>query len=330
MEVMKGPFGEELIFKNKGIKSFLLKKNHFFFIDSYFKKNPAFKKAENILFLKSGESLKTLKSLELHTNWLLKNKANKSSTIVAIGGGSVGDSIGFLASVYLRGVPLVQVPTTWLAAVDSSVGGKTALNFEAYKNQIGTVYAPQKVYFFSELIKTSSIKDSEGEILKTLLLNINKPWANKILNNWSKEKITIKDISYFVRYKKDTVKKDINDTSNIRAVLNLGHTVGHALELVEGLSHSDAVKKGLLFSLNWSVRKKLILESRAESFKEILSESLPEISEDKLRTLISKDKKTMSPGKVNFIFPTDKGPLVKEASISDLVREYKRQVQSGF
>ncbi len=329
METLKGPFGENLIFKKQGLQALLKKKNHFFFFDELFKKRFDFSKNENVFFVKPGEDLKTLQAVERHVSWLLEKKANKTATLVAVGGGSVGDSIGFLASVYLRGVRLVHVPTTWLAAVDSSIGGKTALNFNSYKNQIGSVYAPSAILFFEELISTSKIEDSEGEILKTLLLNINAKWAKLILNSWEEKKISFNDLHSFVSYKAKIVKKDPFDDKGVRAILNLGHTLGHALELSEKLSHSDAVKKGLAFSLEWSFKKKMISEKNRDKFKSLLTETgLPNISPQNLRLLILRDKKSLEGGgKLNFIFPTDKGPLVKVVSISSLVLEYQRQVK---
>ncbi|MGH1468547.1 MAG: 3-dehydroquinate synthase [Bdellovibrionales bacterium] len=328
MEVIKGPFGEEIIFKNHGLKTLLKKKNHYFFVDSFFKESSILKGAKNVLFLKAGEKLKTFEGLNKNAKWLTDHGATKGSTVVAVGGGSIGDSVGFLASVYLRGVDFIQVPTTWLAAVDSAVGGKTALNFNGYKNQIGTVYGPKEIYFFSDLLKTSKVEDSEGEIIKTLVLNINRPWAKKSLQEWDDKKIIFKDLKQFVSYKAAVVKKDINDQKGIRAVLNLGHTVGHALELTFDLSHSEAVKVGLLFAAGWSYKKKYLTLEVFTLMENALKVSLLEVKSSFLIDAISKDKKS-SKDRVDFIFPTLEGPVVKKVKIENLVDEYQRQVYIG-
>ncbi len=329
MEIMNGPFGEHLFFKKSGIKSLLKKKDYYFFVDDFFKSHEAFKSTQNVCFLKAGEKLKDFKSLDLSVKWLVDNGVTKNATIVAVGGGSIGDSIGFLASIYLRGVNFIQVPTTWLAAVDSAVGGKTALNYKGYKNQIGTVYAPKEIYFFNDLLSTSRIEDSEGEIIKTLLLNFNKAWAKRILQNWSNEKISFRYLQKFVLYKTAIVKKDKDDTNGIRAVLNLGHTVGHALELKFKLSHSDAVKKGLLFAVRWSYKKKHLSLEALKLVESVLGESLPEIDRVDLISAVAKDKKS-SGERVKFIFSGLKGPIVKAVKVSDLADEYQRQVTSEF
>ncbi len=322
-----GPFREKIYFKEKIIKSLFKKKNYYFFIDSFFKSHKIFKNCENVMFLKSEEGIKSLVTFNKLMEWLLKNRANKSSTFVAIGGGSIGDSIGFLASVYLRGVEFIQVPTTWLAAIDSSIGGKTALNYGGYKNQIGTIYPPKEIYFFLELLNTAKIKDSEGEIIKTLFLNVNKIWSKKILSKWSKDKINFKDLPLFISYKTSIVKKDVRDIKDIRAVLNLGHTIGHVLELMCGFSHSDAVKKGLLFSIRWSYKRKYLSLRNMNCFLNLLDHKLPRVSDEKLFKALLKDKKSKG-NIVNFIFLRNNGPFLKKVKIFDLIKEYKRQIEN--
>lgn len=329
MEV-RGPFGESVYFKEKGIKSLLKKKDHYFFVDSFFKKHPDFLEYKgNVLFVEAGEKLKTLDAFEKHISWLHLKGASKSSTVVAVGGGSVGDSIGFLASSYLRGVPLIHVPTTWLAAVDSSVGGKTALNFNAFKNQVGTVYAPKEILFFKNLIESSDVKDSEGEIFKTLILNLNKRWAKDITSSQTPNLIYFSDLVDFVNYKTKIVKKDPKDVKGVRAVLNLGHSLGHAFELKFKLSHSDAVLEGLRFAVYWSLQKKYLSKKAFERISGLLVGELPLISSTELKAFLEKDKKS-SNDDINFIFISDKGPLVKKVSIDSMVKEYERQLKSEF
>ncbi len=322
MEV-KGPFGEAVVFKKSFPKSLFKKSDHYFFIDSVFRKNDLFKNNKNILFVKAGERFKTILNFQKNLQFLQEKKASRKATLVAIGGGSVGDAIGFLASVYLRGVNLVHVPTTWLAAVDSSVGGKTALNLGLYKNQIGSFYPPNKVYFIKDLIESSESKNSEGEVLKTLLLNHNKKWAQNILES-KKQRIEFNDLIHFFNYKKRIVQKDVKDEKKIRAVLNLGHTLGHVFELKLKISHSDAVKKGLKFALCWSFKKKLVKKDLIDQFEFLMNETLPVLSSEELRQFLLKDKKA-SGDRIDFIFISDQGPVVKAVSVDLIVKEYKRQ-----
>ena len=149
------------------------------FYDSILEKNPAFRSwSRNFPYkisLKSGEKLKTIQSFTSVLNKISKLKVPKTTalTFIAVGGGSVGDFVGFVASVFLRGRPLVLIPSTWLSAVDSSHGGKNGLNFRNTKNQIGSFYPAGKIYICEELLLTQPserLTESMGEVIKIAVL----------------------------------------------------------------------------------------------------------------------------------------------------------------
>lgn len=301
-------------------------KNSYWFVDSVFKKNPIFRSMDNITFLKAGEELKSLKAFEENFKKLIAVNANRKTTVYCLGGGSLGDSVGFLCSVYMRGLRFVMLPTTWLASVDSSVGGKTALNGFGYKNIMGTFYPPEKNIYVEDFIKSSSLKDAEGEIFKTLILNHNKKWAKDIMLSWEKDKLDFPDLPKFIKYKTDVVKKDPRDLKGVRAFLNLGHSLGHAIELEKGLSHGEAVKQGVLFSLRWSAQRNLLSAQKTQSFEKLLSTELTKISDEKLFKALKKDKKSEKGDSLNFVFIGDKGPILEKVQIKQVVAEYKRQL----
>ncbi len=324
MEKLRGPFGEKITIDHSISKRILSLKNATFFVDSFFKGKINFLKSSNVIYLKAGEDLKSFKTIEDLVLKLIKSGHKKKDPIICIGGGSLGDSIGFLASVYLRGVPFYQIPTTLLAVIDSSVGGKTALNFKNYKNQVGSFYAPEEIFIAKKLIKTSKLKDAKGEVLKTLALNINKKWAKEQLKS-----LDSLELKHFIKYKTSIVKKDIKDSKGKRVVLNLGHTLAHALELEFGVSHSVAVEAGLVFALNWSFKKKLLsLKNLNLLYHNISSIDFKFKNKKKLEKYLHSDKKSAG-SKINFVFLTDKGPVVSAVEIKSIVEEYFRQVKEN-
>jgi 3-dehydroquinate synthase len=327
---MRGPFAEKLVFtKSFSVKELCVDSSEspVFFIDEKLKDkfNKKIVSDLPVQFLKGGEGLKTLEQYKKNINFLTEKKAHKKTTVVAIGGGSLLDSIGFLASTYLRGVDLILVPTTWLACVDASVGGKTALNLSSKKNQIGTVYPPKAIIFCEDLIYKPSFKEAQGEILKTIFLSHNSKWAKNYI---SSGKLNFKTLKDFVGYKTKIVKSDPDESKGLRTVLNLGHTLAHIIELKKNLSHGEAVLYGLSFSLNWSYNKNLINHKNYKKLFKLLPEkSLKELflKEKHLKELFYSDKKRVG-NKISFVFITDKGPEVIKISFDEFLIEYKRQL----
>lgn len=329
---MKGPFGETLVFKTKLSDSDLKLSGQsvVFFIDSKLRSKFSKKFIQHPkVFLKGGENLKTLEQYQKNLNFLFKNKAHKKTVIVAVGGGSLLDSIAFLASTFLRGVDLVLIPTTWLSCIDASVGGKTALNFTDKKNQIGSFYPPKYIYFCEDLIAEKSFKEAQGEIVKTIFLNHKKKWLN---GRDELSLLSIKELKKFIAYKTEVVKSDPYERRKTRMVLNLGHTFGHVVELSKGLAHGESVLYGLKFALEWSYRRKKITIKTYKHLNEFLpSKKIKNLnlSSSKLKKSLFFDKKSVGEF-VNFVFINEAGPEVKKVSFDSFVNEYERQVKLGL
>lgn len=210
--------------------------------------------ANHVLYLPEGERAKEWCEVENLLKQFIKNGLDRKSIIIAFGGGTIGDVVGFTSSIYLRGIRYIQVPTTLLAQVDSAHGGKTGINFLGLKNQVGDVYEPLAVVietrFLSSLPKEEVIS-GVGEIIKAGLIK-----APSILSLLKQEKVSMltKSPRLLALVKKSIVVKHFytnNDLQEggIRQMLNAGHTIGHALELKHHISHGRAVLTGLLKEL---------------------------------------------------------------------------------
>ncbi|MBN2403779.1 MAG: 3-dehydroquinate synthase [Spirochaetes bacterium] len=200
-----------------------------------------------------GEKNKIYKYAERFLDDMLKSGFTRRSVVIGIGGGVVGDFAGFIASVYMRGIPIIHIPTTLLAMVDSSIGGKTAVNLSAGKNIAGSFHQPHMVISDVNFIRTlpeNELKNGLSEVLKHALIGEEK--LLKILDKNDLKSIKISDIIQkiiflSVLFKSRIVEKD-EDEKGIRAILNFGHTVGHAIESMsgyKGISHGEAVAIGL-------------------------------------------------------------------------------------
>ena len=201
-----------------------------------------------------GEDGKTLSSLKEIFNKMIYHKLNRNCTVIAFGGGVVGDIAGLAASLYMRGVRLVQIPTTLLAQVDSSVGGKTAVNMGEVKNIAGTFYQPEEVIvdpIFLESLSDREVRCGLGEIIKYGALN------EKIYNLLLKNADNLKDPEFLneviyecIKHKAEVVERDEHEVNGLRKSLNLGHTTGHAFELHYGKkSHGEFVLVGMYYEM---------------------------------------------------------------------------------
>lgn len=195
----------------------------------------------------NGERSKNIRTYADILEFLAKEQLTRSDLIVALGGGVVGDMAGFAAATYLRGINYIQIPTTFLAAVDSSVGGKTAIDLTAGKNLAGTFYQPKLVLCDVKTLGTLSeeiFADGAAESIKYGVLNSSELFSIFEKGNVQEELINI--VRECVGIKRDFVKKDEYDTS-ARQFLNLGHTVGHAIEKLSDFSitHGHAVAAGM-------------------------------------------------------------------------------------
>ncbi len=270
-------------------------------LDKYFKNKTVYHYE-----LASGEESKNATKYFEILNFLAKNNFSRNDLIVAFGGGVTGDLTGFVASTFVRGINLIQVPTTLLSMVDSSVGGKTAINLDAGKNLVGTFYQPSLVYINTSFVKSlpkRELNSGLGEIIKYCFIG----------GDLTLEDVKggdLKNVIYkCVKIKRDIVEKDETESGD-RKLLNLGHTVGHAIEKASNftLSHGESVLKGLKISLDISL--KLGVLSKENYFKalEILEFSScnldNEYSKELLIDFIKNDKKGNGK-KVDFIVVND-------------------------
>ncbi len=270
-------------------------------LDKYFKSKQIFHYE-----LASGEDSKCQTKYFEILNFLASNNFSRKDTIVAFGGGVTGDLTGFVASTFVRGINLIQVPTTLLAMVDSSVGGKTAINLEQGKNLVGTFYQPSLVYINTSFVSTLPKRELDsgfGEVIKYCFLSADLT-CDDVKNN------DLIDIVYkCVKIKRDIVEKDETESGD-RKLLNLGHTVGHAIEKASNftLSHGESVLKGLKISLDISLKLDVITKENYLKGLEILKISNCDLNcpyqKDVLIDYIKSDKK-LSGKKVDFILVND-------------------------
>ena len=264
--------------------------------------------------LPDGEEYKNWETLNLIFDTLLSHHCERKTAVIALGGGVIGDLAGFAAAVYMRGVPFIQIPTTLLAQVDSSIGGKTAINHPQGKNMIGAFYQPKLVLAdtatlntlperefcsgLAEVIKYGLIRD--GAFFDWLESNI-----EKLLKHDSEA------LAYAIKRscenKAAVVAADERE-SGMRVLLNLGHTLGHAIEAGKGYGvwlHGEAIAAGTLLAARLSLRMGLIGENEVERIASLytrakLPASVPELGAKRYLQLMGLDKKVES-GRICFI-----------------------------
>ncbi len=214
------------------------------------------------IVLRDGEAYKTAASLDQIYSAMLSAKCDRKTTLIALGGGVVGDVAGYAAATYQRGIPFVQMPTTLLAQVDSSVGGKTAVNHPLGKNMIGAFYQPQAVLSDTAALKSLPPREYAAglaEIIKHALI-FDEPHLAELERDVDKlnardDETLARVIAHSCRIKADVVQRDERETLGIRALLNLGHTFGHAIETEMGYGawvHGEAVAAGCVLAAQLS------------------------------------------------------------------------------
>lgn len=277
-------------------------------IDPNIQNHPSLISSEfnKIILPNSGEKLKTFSSIE----WLLtefsKFKLDRKSIIIAVGGGAVGDSVSFAASIYMRGLRVVQVPTTLLSMVDSSVGGKTGINFNGVKNLIGTFWYPSAVMIDTNFLSTlpnNQLISGFAEVIKHGIIAdeaLFRRCTKKPVFDLSQDELNniIKDS---VNIKRQVVEKDPLEKAE-RKTLNFGHTVGHAIEslsyteLKEPLLHGEAIAIGMLYEAKlaekiFDTAKELSQQIKLANTFNQLPTILPNIDPLKILSVIKADKK---------------------------------------
>jgi len=276
---------------------------------------------------KSGESRKSFESIQGITESLLKNNFGRDTLLIANGGGVTGDLAGFAASVFMRGIKLVHIPTTLLAAVDSSIGGKTGINFKGYKNIIGAFHQPELVIIDTKFLSTlpaGEINSGTGELVKYAFLT-DKDYYDFLNNNFNKiykldEKVINKLIYKSVLFKGSVVSQDEQESS-LRKILNLGHTFAHAYESVLNYSikHGEAVCAGIISALYLSYKKEILSERKLNQYlqlplKMILTDNLIIKNVNKAVKFMYGDKKNRE-GEIRFVLLNDIGKIITNVKV---------------
>jgi 3-dehydroquinate synthase len=266
-----------------------------------------------VLDIPPGEEHKTLEAAGGFYEKLTGVYAERITPIIALGGGVIGDLAGFVAATYMRGVPLVQVPTTLLAQVDSSIGGKTAVDYGRLKNMIGAFYQPRMVVADVDTLKTlPDVEFANGmaEAIKMAAI-MSKDLFDYIEKNIGKARaldtaVLEEIISANARLKAKVVAKDEKE-SDLRAILNFGHTVGHAVEAVSafGLKHGQAVAIGMVAEARISNRIGKMKESDVVRLKEVIGKAglpvdIPTLNINEVMTAMRHDKKVTG-DKIRFV-----------------------------
>lgn len=285
-----------------------------------------------------GEDAKSLDIYEKIIEYCVKINLSRKSVIIALGGGVVGDLAGFIASTYMRGIDVIQVPTTLLAQVDSSIGGKTGINIGNFKNIIGSFYQPKFTYINVDALKTlpeDEFKSGMSEVIKYSLI-YDYDFLDYLINN-SKD-ILNKDtekLYYIVKkcanIKAEVVGKDEKE-GGLRKILNFGHTFGHGVEKLCKISHGNAVSIGMNMAFKLSLRERFIEEEYYNKFLKVCeSYDLPLIfenaDEQSVLNIMKSDKKN-SFSKINLVLPVGLGKVevvdnISEDLILDIIKECK-------
>ena len=290
------------------------------------------------LVIKPGEKMKDIKTINRIINILLKNQISRNDVIFGLGGGVIGDIAGFLASITLRGLKLIHFPTTLLAQVDSSIGGKTGVNSSYGKNLIGTFYQPNLVIcdtiFLSTLPKRELIA-GYAEVIKYGV--IGDPSILNLLDELPKiddEKNIYGDILNQIIQKSVSIKARVvaqdEKEKGLRAILNYGHTFCHAFEYVTGygqLLHGEAVSIGMLCASRLAERVGRIDKTLTERQKQLLvalglPTAVPDVDHDDIMAAMQRDKK-VAHGKLRFVLPTQLGHV---ELVDDIKPEVAREI----
>ncbi|SVA71534.1 uncharacterized protein METZ01_LOCUS124388 [marine metagenome] len=285
----------------------------------------------NIYMIASGETSKSLETVRKVYSWLAERKAERGHLILAVGGGVVGDLAGFVAATYLRGIPFVQVPTTLLAMMDASIGGKVAVDMPQGKNLVGAFYQPRFVLSDVETLKTLPVREltsgwaeaiKHGLILDDGLLDTFENNVSEIKSLDSEIATAI--IRKSVAIKAGVVSQDEKETLGIRILLNYGHTIGHAIESITGYTkylHGEAVSVGMMGAAKIGELLQIMDVDEVERQKEVLQAyglpiSAPGLNSESILSAMTSDKKTTG-GSINWVLLNGIGNAITSNDVPD-------------
>lgn len=274
--------------------------------------SPVCRQVDRFVF-PAGEEQKNLNTVRDLYEVLIQKAYDRKDMLVALGGGVTGDLCGFAAATYLRGISFIQIPTTLLAQVDSSIGGKTGVDFDAYKNMVGAFHMPSLVYINVNTLTTLSdeqFSSGMGEVIKHGLIQ-SEEYYHWLISNQEQIKKREKTSLQTMIEQSNTIKRDIVELdpkeNGVRAFLNFGHTFGHAIEKLKNFSmpHGHCVSAGCLAAARISALRGNLNKDELETLKQILQAfSLPVqidgIAEEEILKAVKHDKK-MDAGKIRFI-----------------------------
>lgn len=279
--------------------------------------------------LPDGEQFKSLQTLERIYDKLLEDKHNRTTTLIALGGGVVGDMTGFAAASYQRGVNFIQVPTTLLSQVDSSVGGKTGVNHPLGKNMIGAFHQPRCVVADTNTLQTLPGRELSAGIAEVIKYGLicDPEFYGWLESNMEalvscEAEVIAEAIYRSCRDKARVVARDERE-SDVRAILNLGHTFGHAIETAQGYGqwlHGEAVAVGMLMAADLSCRLGWIQEKELEGLRNLLARAglpvqAPEMTQEQFFSLMSVDKKVLD-GRLRLVLLKSIGSAIVTSDIN--------------
>jgi 3-dehydroquinate synthase len=276
----------------------------------------------NVLFFPGGESNKRMAVVETLAEQMMALGADRTSLVIGFGGGIVTDLSGFLAAVFMRGVPVLQIPTTLLAQVDAATGGKTGVNLVSGKNLVGSFHQPQAVLIDPDVLETLPEREYRAglfEIVKCGIIRDSNLFS--LLEQRSKEVLAMQPdvvdelIAAAVRIKADVVSADERE-GGVRRILNFGHTVGHAIEAETKyvrLLHGEAVAWGMLAATRLAELIEMLPTDEARRIASVVRHygplpSICDLDEEHLLDRLSSDKKTLR-GKIHFVLPVSIGEV---------------------
>ncbi|MCI9386361.1 MAG: 3-dehydroquinate synthase [Lachnospiraceae bacterium] len=276
----------------------------------------------------NGEENKNLDTVRNIYAFLIQNKFGRKDMLLALGGGVVGDTTGFVAATYLRGIDFIQVPTTLLAQVDSSIGGKTGVDFDQYKNMVGAFYMPKLVYMNVSTLKTLDDRQyysGMGEVLKHGLIKSARFYEWIIDNMYEiheRNLETLEDMVYkSCTCKKLVVEKDPTEKGE-RAILNFGHTIGHAIEKAKNfeLMHGECVALGCVAAAYISWKRNMLSKDEYYEIRDMfvpfnLPISIEDINPEEIYALTTSDKK-MEGNQIKFILLKKVGKAMIDTTVS--------------
>ena len=292
-----------------------------------------FTQTVDVHVLDDGESLKSLDTVSAIIDACIAHDMGRKDVLIALGGGVVGDMVGFAASIYLRGISFIQIPTSLLAQVDAAIGGKTGVNHSEGKNLIGTFYQPIKTIIDPTLLRSlgmDQMKEGLAEIIKYGVI-MDKPLFWYIEQHMAAIKTfsyaECSDVWHFLIEKsiqnKALVVSQDEKESQYREILNFGHTMGHAIESVlgySGVSHGQAVAMGMVLEATLAVNLRHLSNDNLVRIRSLIEElgfilSLDELNEDAFFSALKRDKKVRK-GDIRFVFPTDIGQTKSVAGVA--------------